>query len=109
MDEDKLRGYSYARYADDRLVSSYGAFDYPLCAPPDSTRGFTVIESGDYSHMITEPSPNQTIVVSYSLMSAQDFLTSYSYIFLGMLIVCSLILSLTIRRGTISAPSPGSY
>ena len=99
MDEDKLRGYSYARYADDRLVSSYGAFDYPLCAPPDSTRGFTVIESGDYSHMITEPSPNQTIVVSYPLMSAQDFLTSYSYIFLGMLIVCSLILSLTIRRG----------
>ena len=49
--------------------------------------------------MITEPSPNQTIVVSYPLMSAQDFLTSYSYIFLGMLIVCSLILSLTIRRG----------
>ena len=30
MDENKLHGYSYAKYADGRLVYRYGTFDYPL-------------------------------------------------------------------------------
>ncbi len=97
MDEDKLRGYSYARYADGRLVSSFGAYDYPtVYAAADS--GITISERNGYSHLSTEPTPNQTIVVSYPQMSAQDLLTSYSYIFLGMLIVCSFIQILTIHH-----------
>ncbi len=96
MDEDRLRGYSYARYANRHLISRYGSYDYPTTlASSDSTT--SIIQTNGYSHLSTAPSHNQTIVVSYPLMTAQDLMTTYSYIFLGMLIVCSVIMILAIH------------
>ncbi len=96
MDDDRLRGYSYARYANSHLVSHYGSFDYPTTYTISDTTQ-TITESNGYSHIATTPSRNQTIVVSYPQMKAQNLLTTYSYIFLGMLIASSVIMIITIR------------
>ncbi len=96
MDDDRLRGYSYARYANSHLVSHYGPFDYPTTYTTNDTTQ-AVTESNGYSHIATTPQRNQTIVVSYPQMKAQNLLTTYSYIFLGMLIASSVIMIITIR------------
>ena len=96
MDDDRLRGYSYARYANSHLVSHYGSFDYPTTYTISDTTQ-TITESNGYSHITTTPQRNQTIVVSYPQMKAQNLLTTYSYIFLGMLIASSVIMIITIR------------
>lgn len=96
MDDDRLRGYSYARYANGHLVSHFGAFDYPTTYTTSDTSQ-TITQSNGYSHIATTPLRNQTIIVSYPEMKAQNLLTTYSYIFLGMLIASSVIMIFTIR------------
>ncbi len=93
MDENKLRGYSYAKYADGRLVYRYGAFDYPLVRTSllaDSAN--TLTQSDGYSHLVCQTSARQTLVVSYPVMTLSHFLTCYSFIFLGMLVLCPVIM-----------------
>lgn len=93
MDENKLHGYSYAKYADGRLVYRYGAFDYPLVRASlktDSTN--TLTQSDGYSHLACQTSARQALVVSHPVMTLSHFMTSYSFIFLGMLVLCPAIM-----------------
>lgn len=93
MDDDKLRGYSYAKYVAGHLAVRYGAYDYPLtmASPaPDGTA--TETSEGGFAHLALSPSPRQAIVVSHPEMKLLDLLSSFSYLFLGLLVASSAIM-----------------
>lgn len=93
MDDNKLRGYSYAKYVDGRLSVRYGAYDYPLTMASAPT-GDAMAETseGGFSHLTISPSPRQSIVVSHPEMGLLDLLSSFSYLFLGMLVASSAVM-----------------
>ncbi len=93
MDDNKLRGYSYAKYVDGRLSVRYGAYDYPpaMTSPPSGGASAETSEGG-FSHLTISPSPRQSIVVSHPEMGILDLLSSFSYLFLGLLVASSAIM-----------------
>ncbi len=90
--ESKVRGYSYAKYVGTQLVYHYGNFNYPANATltADSVPIMPSIYS--FTHLIVTPSANQSVIVTYPRQSMSNMITSYAYLFLGMLIVSLLVI-----------------
>lgn len=92
MTSGKMRGYSYAKYDHSRLTFHHGDFDYPANVRL-TTDGTAVLPSSrEVSHYVLRTQKQQTIVVTYPRQSLSNVLTCFSYLFLGLLIVSTLIM-----------------
>lgn len=90
--ENKVRGYSYAKYVGTQLVYHYGEFNYPANATLTADSIPIMPSVYSYTHLIVSPSANQSVVVTYPRQSLSNIITSYAYLFLGMLIVSLIII-----------------
>lgn len=82
--------YSYAKYSEDRLISSKGNYSYPTVAH-NFDKGFPdgeesgVMRQKEYTHFMHRISEGEMIVVSRSQRSTMVFFTAFSYLFLAIL------------------------
>lgn len=101
FDTRQLKGYSYAKYYDGKLQNTFGECSY---ARRDQWIG--EIEPGEkkfsrdaqYTHLIYAATPNQTIVLSYPVMTISQYLADYSYFFLSMFTLSVILLFLVGKR-----------
>ena len=76
------RYYSYARYADNRLVSHGGSYDYPATPPAGIREGYVREYSGGYVHFVNVLSEEDVTVVSRPRRPFFPHLVSFSYLFI---------------------------
>lgn len=99
----QLKGYSYAKYYEGRLSNSYGSYQYPQIfrLPPtiaDSTQEYT-FEFDKHIHLVEKTQDNQYVALSYPQMTVYTFLADYSFLFIYMLLLSTIILYV-LRRFT---------
>lgn len=92
-----LHGFSYAKYLDGRLVSRHGDFNYNTSdtwyrEPPAGVK--TKVDYDGFSHLVYTVQDRQVVVLSYPKLTVRQFVADFSYVFLGMFIFISLVLSL---------------
>lgn len=97
MGESKIKGYSYAMYDLSRLTVHHGDFDYPATASLTSDSTAQLPETPDVSHFSLKGPGRHTIVVTYPRQSMSNILTCFSYLFLGLLVVSTLIMAAASR------------
>ena len=83
------RIYSYARYADDRLVSHGGNYDYPAGPPSDLKEGYGMINRDGYLHFVNCISDEDLTVISRPRRPFFPYMVSFSYlaIFYGLFVL----------------------
>ena len=81
--------YSYAKYADGRLTSYRGNYPFPTLATGFEESGLH--RRNDYTHFIHKVGAHETIVISRPKRSGIVFFTSFSYLFLALLMLVFLI------------------
>ena len=93
-----LEEYSMGKYIDGKLVSRFGAYNYPLTTSAllsdfNSNEGFLKTRRTD--HYILNGDYNRTLVLSKGAISFQEKLTSFSLLFsiFGFLLLLSLLFS----------------
>lgn len=91
LGENQMKGYSYAKYVGTQLAFHSGAFEYPVNVRLNAEHQPIMPSDKTYSHLMETPSEGQTIVVSYPRLSIPNILTSFSYIFLILLVVSALV------------------
>lgn len=101
IDTRQLKGYSYAKYIDGILHTTFGEYSYPRNVEltdslHEGDRRF--IQSEKYSHLAYQATPTQLVVLTYPKMTLTQFAADYSYIFLSMFIVSMLLLFIVGRR-----------
>ncbi len=92
---EQYEGYSYAKYVDGKLVARFGDYNYHLSSQWIGARGkqnFSFFESDGYSHLLFQSGNNQFVVLSYPLLSLKNVLVNFSFIFLIILILSSILL-----------------
>jgi two-component system nitrogen regulation sensor histidine kinase NtrY len=94
----KLKDYSFAKYINGKIVLRNGDFPY------DETDGAYVEESPDYKFFKSERfkhilyrNGNATVLISRPLLTAEDMIISFAYLFAFILLFFSLLL-LIVRR-----------
>ena len=92
LDISQYKGYSYAKYYDNRLAQRYGDYNYSLRLEPGRKITYHQYVSDGYSHLVYSPQDRQTIVLSYPKLTIQKLLANYAYIFIGLLLVSCVIL-----------------
>ncbi len=92
LDNNKYKGYSYAKYYKNRLTYRFGDYNYPMRLSEKPTTAFTDISKGGFTHLMYSPQSNQSIVLSYPKLTVTQLLTNYSYIFIGLLMASLVIL-----------------
>lgn len=88
-----LESYSYARYQDGRLVSKFGECPYSLVGDPykQSDKEFSRLCNEDYCHLVYQVSTENTIVVSFPTISFFQLLINFSYLFVFVFLLLSII------------------
>ena len=83
------RIYSYARYADDRLVSHGGNYDYPASPPEDQEPGYRMVNRNGYIHFVNKISDEDLTVITRPRRPFFPHLVSFSYlaIFYGLFLL----------------------
>ena len=83
------RIYSYARYADDRLVSHGGNYDYPVGPPSDLKDGYVMMNRDGYVHFVNRISDEDLTVISRPRRPFFPYMVSFSYlaIFYGLFVL----------------------
>ena len=83
------RIYSYARYADDRLISHGGSYDYPATPPSDVRAGYAMMNRNGYVHFVNRLSDEDLTVVSRPRRPFFPHVVSFSYlaIFYGLFLL----------------------
>ena len=83
------RIYSYARYADDRLVSHGGNYDYPAVPPADVKDGYGMMNRDGYIHFVNRISDEDLTVISRARRPFFPYMVSFSYlaIFYGLFVL----------------------
>ena len=87
------RHYSYARYADEMLVSYGGNYVYPSSPPAEAKTGYSMFTKNGYVHFVNRLSDEDVTVISRPRSSFFPHLVSFSYlgIFYGVfLLLCTL-------------------
>ncbi len=100
IDERQFKGYSYALYFDRKLTTHFGEYEYNQTLVNDSAVSIRTVEEGGFSHLVARPSSSQSIVLSYPLMTATQFVADYSIVFLGIFISSIALLMLFGRRNS---------
>lgn len=101
IDTRQLKGYSYAKYFEKRLQSTYGKCSYARrqdWTGDIATGQKKYINDSKYSHLVYSLSNAHTVVLSYPVMTIGQYIADYSYLFLGMFIISSVLLFLVGRR-----------
>ncbi len=101
IDTRQMKGYSYAKYYDGKLQIQYGGYGYPrhdswIGAVPTGEKNS--IEAEGLSHLAFAATQNQTVVLSYPTMTISQYMADYSYLFLAMLLISSIMLYVIGRR-----------
>ncbi|HKK60577.1 MAG TPA: ATP-binding protein [Salinivirga sp.] len=88
-----LGSYSYARYNENRLVSKFGDCPYSLVGDPydQSDDEYSRICNMDYCHLVYKQSPENVIVVSYPTVSFFQLLINFSYLFVFVFLLLSIL------------------
>ncbi len=92
LGENMMKGYSYAKYVGKQLAFHYGTFDYPITVRLSADHRPIMPSDKTYSHQMVTPSAGQTIIISYPRLSIQNILTCFSYMFLILLVVSTLVI-----------------
>ena len=79
--------YSYAKYSDGRLTSYKGNYPFPTVAEEFSGDGPLILRHNGYTHFTHKVSDTETIVISRPKRSGIVFFTSFSYLFLALLLL----------------------
>lgn len=88
-----LSQYDYAKYYNGRLVTKYGNCPYSLFSDPYDKSGdeFSLICTDDYCHYTYKSNAEELVVVSYPKVTAFQLLISFSYIFVIIFILLSVV------------------
>ncbi|MDR2359069.1 MAG: HAMP domain-containing protein [Prevotellaceae bacterium] len=73
-------GYSYAKYAGDRLIAAGGTIRYPYEQPADFSGKTKIIANGQ-AHFLFHPDARYTVVISRAARTFWDVLILFSYLF----------------------------
>ena len=95
IDTKMLKGYSYAKYFNGALQTAFGTYTYPRShswIDSLSVGEKKCIVADNYSHIIYNVTDNQTVVLSFPCFSMRQYLVDYSYIFLSMFIISTLVI-----------------
>ena len=85
--------YSYARYANGRLVNYGGKYDYPVNPEEWYRDGYSMDKRNGYIHFVNKVSDEDITVITRELRPATTYIVSFSYfvIFFGLfLILCTV-------------------
>ncbi len=85
---------SYAKYSKNQLLIRRGNFPYALERDVYgySNTEFAFFQSEDYDHLLYNPNPDHTVIVSFPTIHFYNILISFTYIFLFLLIQTTLLL-----------------
>ena len=91
---NSLRGFSYARYRDNKRIFQSGDFRYSLTGDMFHAEVgvYTTFYFDGMEHMVYRPDENNMVVLSSYSPTFLDHVLSFSYIFIFFLIVISLYL-----------------
>lgn len=101
IDTRQLKGYSYAKYVEGSLQTTFGDYNYQRHAEwVDSLKegGRKFVQTKNYSHMAYQATPSHLVVLSYPKMTLTQFAADYSYLFMSMFIVSMVLLFVVGRR-----------
>jgi len=91
-----LEEYSYAKYLDGRLVKRSGEFMYKAQVDPYFPVPYSKVflKEGNYSHLVYQPSPNATILLSRKDFTVTDVLMAFSLFFLFFFLLTGIVILL---------------
>lgn len=96
MDSKRLKGYSYAKYYKGNLYNHYGTFEYPhtFVRPPSLAKDvhFYTFDYNGQNHWVQQTQENQYVALSYPQLTIRNMFADYSFLFLCLLMGCTLIL-----------------
>lgn len=96
MDSKRLKGYSYAKYYEGTLYNHYGSFEYPhtFVRPPSLPKevDFYSFNYNGQNHWVQQTQENQYVALSYPQLTINNMFADYSFLFLCLLMGCTLIL-----------------
>ncbi|MDR1866588.1 MAG: HAMP domain-containing histidine kinase [Bacteroidales bacterium] len=91
--ENNLKGYSHARYRNNRRISQSGIYNYNLSGDifrhPDQGDYHTVI-ADEMEHLVYSPDKSNMIVLSSYAPKYVDFIINFSYIFILSFLIVSV-------------------
>jgi signal transduction histidine kinase len=102
---NNLKGYSYAKYVNNRRETQYGDYKYNLEGDIFQTgeSDYHTVYADDMEHLVYRPEKNNMIVLSSYSPKPGDLVIKFSYIFIFFFIVVSVCLLIfylpVIRRG----------
>jgi len=102
---NNLKGYSYAKYWNNRIITHQGDFRYNMTGDifQTGTSDYHTVYTDGMEHIVYRPDENNIIVLSSKSPKPGDIIINFSYIFIFFFIVvsfCLLIYNLSaIRRG----------
>lgn len=88
-----LSQFDYVKYKNGRMVTKYGNCPFSLFSNPydGAPMGVTRIETDDYYYLVYKPSDGDIIVVSHPTISAFQQLINFSYLFVFIFLLLSLM------------------
>lgn len=91
MSNKQLETYSYALYYDGVLSAEHGSLQYPSNNQwIDTVKTFQQFNA--HSHLISQPTKNHTIVISYPSTDIDNFIAAYSFLVLSIFAISIVIL-----------------
>lgn len=105
VNDNSLKGYSFAKYFKNRRMTQYGDYRYNLKGDIFQTNqsDYHTVYADGMEHLVYRPDENNVIVLSSYSPGMGDLIINFSYIFIFFFIVISIALLIfylpAIRRG----------
>jgi len=89
---NNLKGYSYAKYRNNRRVSQYGDYSYNLNGDifQIGNSDYYTVKADGMEHVVYRPDENNIMVLSSYLPKTGDLVINFSYIFIFFFIIVSI-------------------
>ena len=89
---NNLKGYSYAKYHNNRRISQYGDYNYNLSGDIFQTGNsdYHTVKADGMEHVVYRPDNNNLMVLSSYSPKPRDIIINFSYIFIFFFIIVSL-------------------
>ena len=90
--DNSLKGYSYAKYINNRRITQYGDHRYNLKGDifQIDKSDYHTVEADGMEHLVYRPDENNMIVLSSYLPKPSDLIINFSYIFIFFFVVVSV-------------------
>lgn len=88
-----IGGYSYAKYKNGKIQSKFGDCPYSLVDEPfeEGEGEFRRVCASEYCHLVYQYAPNDLIVVSFSTVTFFQLLINFSYLFVFIFVLLSIV------------------